>query len=34
MKIKFVLVNTDKSIEIETFNFELNTFEEFKKKSI
>jgi len=32
MKIKFVLVNTDKSIEIETFNFELNTFEEFKKK--
>lgn len=32
MKIKFVLVNTDKSIEVETFYFEANTFEEFKKQ--
>ncbi len=32
MKIKFELVNTDKGIEVETFFFEVNNFEEFKKQ--
>lgn len=32
MKIKFELVNTDKGIEVETFSFEVNNFEEFKKQ--
>jgi hypothetical protein len=32
MKIKFELVNTDKGIEVETFYFEVNNFEEFKKQ--
>jgi hypothetical protein len=32
MKIKFLLVNTDKSIDVETFYFEANTIEECKKQ--
>jgi hypothetical protein len=30
MKIKFVLVNTDKSFAVDTFHFEANSFKEFK----
>ena len=32
MRVKFELVNTDKGIEVETFFFEANNFEEFKKQ--
>ena len=32
MKIKFVIVNTDKGIEVETFFFEVNNFEMFKRQ--
>ena len=32
MKVKFELVNTEKGIEVETFFFEVNNFEEFKKQ--